>query len=90
MLNKMLCCTFMTLFAFILIGWIGNWTRAMNTGNAAYERGNYEDAQAAFQQAALEKPDNPVAHYNLGTALYRQGKFRSAAPGISGIALKTR
>ena len=50
----------------------------MNTGNAAYERGNYEDAQAAFQQATLEKPDNPVAHYNLGTTLYRQDKFRGA------------
>ena len=51
----------------------------MKAGNEAYVRGNYTEAQAAFQQATLEKPDNPVAHYNLGTALYRQGKFREAA-----------
>ena len=51
----------------------------MKAGNAAYLRGNYDEAQAAFQQAALDKPDDPVAHYNLGTALYRQGNFREAA-----------
>ena len=50
----------------------------MNAGNDAYSRGNYDAAQAAFQQATLDKPDNPIAHYNLGTALYRQGKFREA------------
>ena len=51
----------------------------MKAGNEAYLRGNYDEAQAAFQQATLDKPDDPVAHYNLGTALYRQGKFREAA-----------
>ena len=51
----------------------------MKAGNAAYVRGNYDEAQAAFQQATLDKPDDPVAHYNLGTALYRQGNFREAA-----------
>ena len=50
----------------------------MKAGNDAYLRGNYDAAQAAFQQTTLEKPDNPVAHYNLGTALYRQGKFQEA------------
>ena len=51
----------------------------MKAGNEAYSLGNYDEAQTAFQQAILEKPDNSVAHYNLGTALYRQGKFREAA-----------
>ena len=51
----------------------------MKAGNDAYVRGNYNEAQTAFQQATLGKPDNPVAHYNLGTALYRQGNFREAA-----------
>ena len=69
----------MTVCVFVLIGWIGGWSRAVKAGNAAYVRGNYDEAQAAFQQATLDKPDDPVAHYNLGTALYRQGKFREAA-----------
>ena len=51
----------------------------MEAGNKAYSQGSYNEAQAAFQQATLEKPDNPVAHYNLGTALYKQGKFRESA-----------
>lgn len=51
----------------------------MKAGNEAYSRGNYDEAAAAFQQTTLDKPDNPIAHYNLGTALYRQGKFREAA-----------
>jgi len=69
----------MTVCVFVLIGWIGGWSRAVKAGNAAYVRGNYDEAQAAFQQATLGKPDDPVAHYNLGTALYRQGNFREAA-----------
>ena len=74
----MLCCSFTTVFVIVLVGWIGGWTRSMNAGNDAYSRGNYDAAQAAFQQATLDKLDNPIAHYNLGTALYRQGKFREA------------
>ena len=74
----MLCCSFTTVFVIVLVGWIGGWTRSINAGNDAYSRGSYDAAQAAFQQATLDKPDNPIAHYNLGTALYRQGKFREA------------
>ena len=79
MLNKLICCSLITVFVTVLVGWIDGWSRAVKAGNAAYLRGNYNEAQAAFQQATLDKPDDPVAHYNLGTALYRQGKFREAA-----------
>lgn len=79
MLNKLICCSLLTVFVAVLVGWIDGWSRAVKAGNAAYLRGNYDEAQAAFQQAALDKPDDPVAHYNLGTALYRQGNFREAA-----------
>ena len=61
-----------------LVGWIGGWTRTLKAGNAAYSRGNYDTAHAAFQQATLENPDSPIAPYNLGTALYRKGKFSEA------------
>ena len=74
----MLPCSLMTVSLFVLVGWIGGWPRALKTGNEAYSRGDYGEAQAAFQQATLDKPDNLVAHYNLGAALYRQGKFREA------------
>jgi len=78
MLKKLIYCSLLTVFVTVLVGWIDGWSRAVKAGNAAYLRGNYDEAQAAFQQATLDKPDDPVAHYNLGTALYRQGKFREA------------
>lgn len=76
---KMLRCVFISIFVFLLIGWVGGWTRTMKAGNEAYALQNYGEAEVAFQQATLDKPESPTTHYNLGTALYRQGKFREAA-----------
>jgi len=72
-----ICC--LILSSTLLVGWIGGWSRAMKTGNEAYQQGNYTTAQVAFQEATLQKPDNPVAHYNLGTVLYKIGRFDEAA-----------
>ena len=77
MRHKCLIC-FLILLASALVGWIGGWTRAMKAGNEAYLHGNYSAAQIAFQDATFQKPDNPLAHYNLGTALYRSGRFGEA------------
>ena len=79
MWTKILRCLFISIFVFVLIGWIGDWTRTMKAGNEAYARQNYGEAQVAFQQATFDKPESPTAHYNLGTVLYRQDKFREAA-----------
>lgn len=77
MRHKCLIC-FLILFAMTLVGWIGGWTRMMQAGHEAYLYGNYDEAQIAFQQATLQKPDSSIAHYNLGTVLYRKGKFSEA------------
>lgn len=74
----MLRCLFISVFVSMLIGWIGGWTRTMKAGNEAYSRQNYGEAQVAFQQATLDKPESPTAHYNLGTVFYRQDKFKEA------------
>lgn len=78
MRNKMLCCLFITVFACILVGWVGGWKRTLNAGHAAYSLGNYDAAHATFQQATFENMDTPVAPYNLGTALYKKDKFNEA------------
>lgn len=70
---------FITLIFPFLIGWIGNWNRLMRGGHEAYVLQNYDTAAAAFQDAALDRPNNPIVHYNLGSALYKKGKFRQAA-----------
>ena len=71
-----ICC--LILFSALLIGWIGGWTRTMKAGHEAYLHRNYDAAQIAFQAATLQKPDHPVAYYNLGTVLYRNGRFGEA------------
>lgn len=83
MRNKCLIC-FLILIASVLVGWIGGWTRMMGTGHEAYLYGNYDAAQIAFQEATFQKPDNPIAHYNLGTVLYRKGKFSEAVQAFRG------
>ena len=70
---------FLILLASGLVGWIGGWSRAMKTGNEAYQHGDYSAAQVAFQEATFQKPENPVAHYNLGAVLYKMGRFSEAA-----------
>ena len=77
MRNWCLICLSILLSA-VLIGWIGGWRRVLKDGNAAYAAGDYDEARAAFQQATFENLDSPVAPYNLGTALYRKGRFTEA------------
>lgn len=61
-----------------LVGWLGNWTRAMKTGTEAYWNQNYDAAVEAFQQAISDKSDHPISLHNLGTALYKKGEYRDA------------
>ena len=77
MRDKCFICFFI-LLSLGLVGWIGSWTRALKAGNEAYTSGDYHAAQIAFREATLQKPDNPLTHYNLGTALYRSGRFSAA------------
>lgn len=77
MRNWCLICLSIALSA-VLVGWIGGWTRTLKNGNEAYVVRDYDEAHAAFQQATFENPDTPIAPYNLGTALYRKGKFNES------------
>ena len=73
---------------FFLVGWLGNWSRAMKTGTDAYWAENYDAAVEAFQQVTFDKPENPIAYYNLGTALYKKGKYRDAIAAFQRSLLK--
>ncbi len=72
-----ICC--LILSSTLLTGWIGGWSRAMKAGNEAYQHANYSAAEVAFQEATFQKPNNPVAHYNLGAVRYKMGRFGEAA-----------
>lgn len=77
----------MIVLAFALVGWFGSWASTMKAGSEAYWDRNYDAALDAFQQATFQKPDNPIARYNLGTALYKKGRFEAAATAFQASIL---
>jgi Ca-activated chloride channel family protein len=47
-------------------------------GNRLFEQGKYEEAQKAYQEAQIAKPDRPEPLYNAGNALIKQKKYDQA------------
>ena len=60
----------------------------MKTGTDAYWIQDYDAAIEAFQQATFDKPNNPIALHNLGTALYKKGRYKNAAAAFQSSLLK--
>ena len=52
--------------------------RLTSTGQRQYEQGNHPEALKSFEGAAGLRPDDPRARFNLGDALYKNGKFDQA------------
>jgi Ca-activated chloride channel family protein len=52
--------------------------RLTATGQRQYDEGNHPDALKSFEGAAGLRPDDPRARFNLGDALYKNGKFDQA------------
>jgi tetratricopeptide (TPR) repeat protein len=50
----------------------------VEAGNQAYAEGRYEDALAAFDAARRELPGSAAADFNLGSALYKLGRYAEA------------
>jgi tetratricopeptide (TPR) repeat protein/peroxiredoxin len=47
-------------------------------GVSFFQHGYLEQAEASFKQVIAGKPDNPEAHYNLGTLYLRRNDFQNA------------
>jgi Flp pilus assembly protein TadD/peroxiredoxin len=47
-------------------------------GVSFFQHGYLEQAEASFKQVIAAKPDNPEAHYNLGTLYLRRNAFQDA------------
>lgn len=52
-------------------------------GNEAYSKRDVEQALKYYQEAEIEKPQQPVLDYNIGTALYDQAKYEDAVKRYS-------
>jgi Flp pilus assembly protein TadD/peroxiredoxin len=47
-------------------------------GVSFFQHGYLDQAEASFKQVITSKPDNPEAHYNLGTLYLRRNDFQNA------------
>jgi tetratricopeptide (TPR) repeat protein len=57
----------------------------LNRGNGLYDRGLFDRAQNVYE-GILTKKNDPLAKYNLGNTLYRQGKFADAEKAFAAIS----
>jgi aspartyl protease family protein len=56
-----------------------------DAGKAAYERGDYVEAERLFKQATAQTPNDPLVHYHLGVALMRLSKWREASAAFQTV-----
>ena len=47
----------------------------INLGGLLWRSGRRDEAIKHYSEALRLRPDQPVAHYNMGTVLFAQGKF---------------
>ncbi|MFH1154585.1 MAG: VWA domain-containing protein [Pseudomonadota bacterium] len=51
---------------------------SVDKGIEAYNSGKFDEAEKHFIDAQLARPDMPELYYNIGTAAYKKGDFKSA------------
>lgn len=59
-------------------------------GNAAYESGNYAEAEQLFTAALEAEPENAKLWFNLGNALAKQGKTEEAIDAYMEFRSRTK
>jgi Ca-activated chloride channel family protein len=65
--------------SFILFLGLGDPIATKNEkGNEFFRHEQYDDALTYYRDAQLDAPDLPALHFNVGDALYKQGKFDEA------------
>ena len=55
-------------------------------GNKAYEKGKYADSEISYRKSLEKNNKSFEGEFNLGDALYKQGKYEEAAQHFSNIA----
>ncbi len=60
--------------------------RNLRQGNKLYQDEKFNDAEIRYRQSLEENPQNIKGMFNLGNALYRQGRFDEAAEIFGGLS----
>ena len=50
----------------------------VESGNKAYEQGDFSKSLDSYNKAAEVEPDSAIVHFNKGNALYKQGQYDDA------------
>ena len=58
--------------------WADDFSGALRAGNKSYGRKDYESAMRHYQDAEIEKPEEPKLHYNMANTLYQQERYDEA------------
>lgn len=73
---------FLLIFSTMLFPFAGNCRAgafsSVKKGIAAFSKGAYEKAEKNFIDAQLDRPELPQLYYDIGTAAYKKGDFKSA------------
>ncbi len=62
---------------------LADYRKLNKKGNEAYSKRDIEQALKYYQEAEIEKPQEPVLEYNIGTALFEQAKYEDAVKRYS-------
>ncbi|MBN1871996.1 MAG: tetratricopeptide repeat protein [Candidatus Omnitrophica bacterium] len=56
----------------------GGAKKSVKKGNLLYNKGDYEKALDAYEEALIESPDSDIVNYNIGGALYKNNNYEAA------------
>lgn len=60
----------------------------VNGGNSLYEKQQFSDAEVNYRKALEKEKDLVAGHFNLGNALYKQGKLDESVQEFEGALMK--
>lgn len=64
--------------SFLLCGFMDFFFDQAYKGNEDFAQGRYDQASRRYTEAGAKNPDDPALDFNLGAALYKQGKHEDA------------
>jgi hypothetical protein len=65
-------------------------SKLVDKGNKSWLKGDYDDAMAKYEEAAVDNPESPYIYFNKGTVLYQMGDYVSAIDEFERAALKSK
>ena len=61
----------------------------LRKGNKLYKQGDYEKALPEYEKAVQLNPENPLANFNFGNALFRKEKWEDAEKTFDNVISKS-